>query len=73
MTLRSIIFVTALVFAGQALAEEEKAEAAEVQASALTYCQQLGKDAGFEAEDLQEFVKECEEKRADNSKQGAEG
>jgi Tfp pilus assembly protein PilO len=70
MILRSIFFVTALAFASQGMAEDTKAEAGEEQEVKLTYCQQLGKTAGFEAEDLEEFVKECEEKRASDSKQG---
>lgn len=70
MTFRSIFLVLAVVCAGQVQAEEEKAAAPEVVATTLTYCQQLGNTAGFEADDLTEFVKECEEKRAENSKQG---
>lgn len=70
MTLRTIFFVSVLAFTSQAVAEDTKAEATEEQEVKLTYCQQLGNTAGFEAEDLEEFVKECEEKRASDSKQG---
>lgn len=71
MTLRSIFLVSALVFAGQVQSEEEKAEAPEVLASTLSYCQQLGNTAGFEENDLVEFIKECEERRAEDGKQGS--
>jgi hypothetical protein len=70
MTLRSIFFVTAMAFASQGMAEENKAEAAEEQAATPSYCQQLGNTTGFEGTDLEEFVKECEEKRAEDNKQG---
>lgn len=70
MTVRSIFFVSILAIASQVHAEEGKAEAAEAEAPKLSYCQQLGKTAGFETTDLEEFVKECEEKRADAGKQG---
>lgn len=72
MTLRSIFFVSVLSFASQVQAEEGKGEAAEVQVSTVTYCQQLGMTAGFEASDLEDFVKECEEKRSGNNKPGGE-
>lgn len=72
MILRNIFLVSFLVFASQVQAEEGKSEAAEVVASTISYCEQLGKTAGFEAEDLSEFVKECEEKHASEKKQAGE-
>ena len=66
MKLRSILFVLAMVFVSQSFADESKKEQ-DVDVE-LSYCQQLGKTTGFEGSDLEEFIKECEDNRAEESK-----
>ena len=73
MMIRTLVLAAVMAVSTAAVAEEaEKQEGQEVAAAPLSYCEQLGKTAGFEADDLKDFVAECEDKRKAENKAESE-